>query len=993
MRFASRPEREVSDPIQELFEAIREECSAGVWSRGVELARSEAVDEISDEDGEVCLRVATRGGLICPTVRLYPDDAEWDCECAGREGVCDHVAAAVIALRRARRDGGRVQAAGAAAGRIAYRLARQAGDLAFERVVVSGAGEQPLTTTLTAITSGRVDGPRFAAAAEDIEVERALGTRLRGALPPGLWPSVLAALSRCADVRLDGEPVTARAERVGWVARLTDQGDGFRLTASRDPRIEEVFSSGVALREGSLCLMGESNLTGREREELTRGRFFEPGQAAELVTEILPSLEGRIALRIETRRLPRTASETPRIVVQVERDGDALSVLPTLVYGDPPLARIDAGRLVPLGGTVPLRDEAAERALVRGLQGELELLPGRRLRVQGEEAVELAERLVRFRGEIRGDAHLGFRLCAALSPRFSATERGFDLRFEVPAAEDAAGLPRWAEPARVLRAWREGESVVPLEGGGFAPLPADWLTRYGARVEDLLAARDARGELATAALPDLARLCEALDEPVPEACAALRARLERLAGATSESLPAAALPEDLGAELRSYQRRGVDWLCALGDAGLGALLADDMGLGKTLQALCALRGRTLVVAPTSVLQNWRDETARFRPGLRCATYHGSGRRLEPDADVTLTSYALLRLDGERLAEVEWDTLVLDEAQAIKNPDSQVARAAYALRARFRIALSGTPVENRLDELWSQLHFLNPGLLGGRRDFEERYARPIAAGDGEVAEHLRARTRPFVLRRLKREVAPELPPRTEVVLRAELDAAEREIYDAIRAATRKEVLARLSAGGGVLQALEALLRLRQAACHPSLVPGQSADTSSKLELLLETLDESLADGHKCLVFSQWTSLLDLLEPRLAAAGFAFERLDGSTRDRAGPVRRFQHGDGASLMLLSLKAGGLGLNLTAADSVFILDPWWNPAAEDQAADRAHRIGQDRPVFVYRLVAQDTVEERILALQAQKRGLAEAALGAPGEGGGPAGLRREDLLALLE
>ena len=499
-----------------------------------------------------------------------------------------------------------------------------------------------------------------------------------------------------------------------------------------------------------------------------------------------------------------------------------------------------------------------------------------------------------------------------------------------------------------------------------------------------MAARESAGELPRCMIPELAELCEELEQPQPPSFEGLRRLL-----AGSQRLPAAALPEDLAAELRSYQRHGVDWLCALRDAGLGTLLADDMGLGKTLQALCALRGRTLVVAPTSVLHNWAQEIERFRPALRAALYHGSGRALDSEAEVTLTTYAILRLDAERLCAEDWDTVILDEAQMIKNPDSQVARAAYKLRASFRMALTGTPVQNRLDELWSQLHFTNRGLLGGRRDFDERSARPIAAGDAAATERLRARIRPFILRRLKREVAPELPPRTDVVLHAVLEEEDQRLYEALRAATREDVVRRLQAGGSVLAALEALLRLRQAACHRALVPGQEAETSPKLELLLEMLDEVLAEGHKALVFSQWTSFLDLIEPHLASAHVRFGRLDGSTRDRARVVSEFQNAAGPPVLLVSLTAGGLGLNLTAADHVFILDPWWNPAVEDQAADRAHRIGQERPVMVYRLVARNTVEERILALQKKKRAISEAALGAAERA---SAVTREDLLALL-
>jgi len=333
--------------------------------------------------------------------------------------------------------------------------------------------------------------------------------------------------------------------------------------------------------------------------------------------------------------------------------------------------------------------------------------------------------------------------------------------------------------------------------------------------------------------------------------------------------------------------------------------------------------------------------------------------------------------------------VLDEAQAIKNPDSQTARAAYALPAALRLALTGTPVENRLEELWSLMHFANRGLLGGRGDFADRHARPIADGQPGAAAALRQRVRPFLLRRLKQDVAPELPPRTDAVLKVSLDDGERAVYDAVRAATQKDVLALLETGGGVMKALEALLRLRQAACHPALVPGQTASTSSKIEALMEALETAVAENHKALVFSQWTSLLDLIEPALARAELPFVRLDGSTRDRGEVVGRFQAEDGPPVMLVSLKAGGSGLNLTAADHVSLCDPWWNPAVEAQAADRTHRIGQTRPVFVYRLIAADTVEERILALQDSKRALMDAALA---DGAAAAGLTRADLLALL-
>jgi superfamily II DNA or RNA helicase len=972
----------MASELEALFAAVRGACSSTVWSQGVELARAGAVRGDRDDEDEVVLRVATRGGLVSPSVHLELDPPDWNCDCASREDVCEHAAAAVIALRQARRAGERLPGANQPSGRVAVRLTRRAGTLSFERAIVIGDREEPLQTTLAALSSGRIDGPPFLATAADLAVERALGTRLRGELPRGLWPTVLAALTGASDVTLDGVAVRASAAPVGFVGRLEDAPEGFLLRARRDPRVVETFAGEVALLDdGTLCPLGASLLSGRELEELTRGRVYRADEAAELATVVLPSLRERIPVEIATDRLPRTKIEPPRIALAIEREGDGLAVLALLVYGDPPTARVDAGRLVPLGGALPLRDEAAERALLRRLASELELAPGRRTVATGRDALDLADRLRRWPGADVGSLARFSRL-GALAPRFDAQAGGAAF-----ALVDAAGRTRTSATARVLDAWRAGESVVALDGGGFAELPSDWLARHGDRVADLLAARGERGALPSAALPELAALAEELGAPAPEASLALRRGLAALADAHAPA-EAAALPTDLTAALRSYQREGVRWLGGLRELALPALLADDMGLGKTLQALCALRGRTLVVAPTSVVPNWAAEAARFRPALRVCVYHGPARALDPAADVTLTSYALLRLDADALCAVDWETVVLDESQAIKNADSQVARAAHRLPGRFRVALTGTPIENRLAELWSQFHYLSRGWLGSQRDFDERYARPIAAGDGEAAARLRARVRPFVLRRLKRDVAPELPPRTESVLHVELAPDERAVYDAIRAATRDDVVARFAAGGSAFHVLEALLRLRQAACDARLVPGGQIERSSKLEVLRESLEEAVAEGHKALVFSQWTSLLDRVEPVLRESDLAFTRLDGATRDRAAVVDAFQSESGPPVLLVSLRAGGTGLNLTAADSVFILDPWWNPAVEEQAADRAHRIGQTRPVMIYRLVATDTVEERVLALQTRKRALAEAALGAVDA---PA-ITRDELLELL-
>ncbi len=977
--------------MQDLLEAVRKATLPAIWSQGVKLARDNAVSRAASGKGEITLRVRAPGHAIAPTVTLYVDDAEWSCDCAGKVDPCAHVAAAVIASTKAA-DGPAALAAAPeeVPPRLVYRLAKTNRLLTMARFVVHADGRQEKLGGTLSSDLARGRGPAgMTPTHEDLLIDRILGSPAREVVPLARVGDVLEALSNGAEVTFAGAKIKVSGEPVMPRAVVEDApGGGFVLRIERDPAVTEVISLGVVRCGETLRPMGETATTGELLERLPLSRTFPRAQEAELVTKVLPEIEKKLVVRVATKKLPRKATEArPRIAMDLSHQGHTLSILPTLVYGDPPIARVDADQVVALGADVPVRRREEERELLRRLRDELNLVPGRRVDLDGTEAIRFAAKLREWQKRIGDESHAAVFENRTLQPRLDFEGGKFDVIFECDAGASAdTDVPmKRTDAATVLRAWRDGLDLVPLEGGGWAPLPAGWLEQHGHRVADLLAARDADKKLATAALPDLGALCEALDAPKPLG-------LEKLAPLMDgfEGIPHAPLPDGINASLRAYQQLGVDWLAFLRDAELGAVLADDMGLGKTLQTICVLRGRTLVVCPKSVVYNWADEIARFRPALRTSIYHGPRRELDPDADVTLTTYAVLRLDVDRLAEEEWDAVVLDEAQAIKNDSSQTARAAFELRGKLRVALSGTPVENRLEELWSVMHFANPGLLGGRSDFQERYAGPIASGEPAAAARLRAKIRPFVLRRMKRDVLPELPPRTDAVLHVELDETERGVYDAVRVATKKDVAEKLTKGGGVLAALEALLRLRQAACHPSLVPGQTAESSSKIERLLEALEDVVADGHKALVFSQWTSLLDLVEPHLKNARIAFTRLDGTTRDRAGVVATFQDEAGPPVMLVSLKAGGTGLNLTAADHVFLLDPWWNPAVEDQAADRAHRIGQDRPVMVYRMVAKDTVEERIFALQGRKRALADVALGDSDQAGG---ITREELLALLD
>jgi superfamily II DNA or RNA helicase len=440
--------------------------------------------------------------------------------------------------------------------------------------------------------------------------------------------------------------------------------------------------------------------------------------------------------------------------------------------------------------------------------------------------------------------------------------------------------------------------------------------------------------------------------------------------------------------LRPYQKHGVYWMHFLAENGLGGILADEMGLGKTVQALGLLgtiRGRKLVVAPSSLLINWQREAERFLPGARVLVLSGGQRhekfaREWAEAELVITSYPLLRLDAERLCAEKFAAVILDEAQHIKNPDSQAAQAAYRLRSERRFVLTGTPVENAVRDVWSLLHFLMPGYLGSRADFKERYEQPVAREPGGP-EHRRMiqRLSPFVLRRTKKAVAPELPDKIEQVVWCELSSSQREAYARLVDLSRREVSkaeGMKNQGQARMLMLTALLRLRQVCNDLRLLgdelpgdPGSgAADESGKMEALGELLEEAVGGGHRVLLFSQFASMLDLLQQWLEERGVSFCRLDGSTRDRSAQVDRFQTGS-VPVFLISLKAGGVGLNLTAADTVVHFDPWWNPAVEAQATDRAHRIGQKSTVTSYKLITRGTVEEKILQLQQRKRSLMEA------------------------
>ena len=810
---------------------------------------------------------------------------------------------------------------------------------------------------------------------------------------------------------------------------------------------DRAFPSRFAVVENRLCRVHGPNL---QTWYTAFARPLEvPAKDADEFLEQIHSLS-------ETPRLDAPAylawaeiTGPPRACLVLAPPGERPNELTARIEFDYSGVRIGAGltgERIRLGDerTIILRDPDREReALVHAT--EFGVVPG-----DDDDSTSFILPGARLHAAIAGLDRLGWRIEGRdgpilRAPRVHAQVASGVEWFDLEVRIDYEGGETLALP-ELIRAVRRRERVVRLSGGGIGFLPEEWLERHGWLLEAGKLERGAiRFRRSQVALLDALLVAE----PGTQADTIFARARENLR--SFDGIVPVPAPTSFLATLRPYQEFSLGWFAFLRRLGFGGCLADDMGLGKTVMILALLdsrRGRdvgakqtvsgkqttgakqtagpltsesapagasrparpSLIVVPRSLVFNWRREAERFAPRLRIHDHTGPDRGdLRPYldlVDVVLTTYGVLRRDIPELREIEFDYVILDESQAIKNSNTTVAKSVRLLRAAHRLALSGTPVENHLGELWSLFEFLNPGLLGSSPAFRRWMTRgegetmapalappmgPATGGDettgtSDPRDALARAVQPFVLRRRKEQVLTELPPKEEQTLFCTLGDRQRKLYDELR----RHYRARLP-GGNHARVLEALLRLRQTACHPGLVdPRLAGEDSAKLDVLLERLNEVAAEGHKALVFSQFTSLLAIVRERLQIARIPYEYLDGRTRNREERVARFQREPRIPAFLISLKAGGTGLNLTAASYVFLLDPWWNPATEAQAVDRAHRMGQQRPVLACRLVAHDTVEERILELQERKQGLAEAVIRS--DDAGLRSLTGEDLKLLL-
>jgi hypothetical protein len=990
------------------FRALREACGPDVRARGERLHRRGAVELLCGGAGPPWRAVVA--GSERYAVEIDPDgDLLGGCECRAFEsfGPCKHMWATVLALRDRGGRGGaqhgqrqlerlrRLREPRPALAPV-HVLHERTGQVHY--VLLGGMTREHGAPALQIVlrrrlVSGRWSVPKPLASRRDphvAEADRALLDGLGARRDTDPWSSVGIEL-----VELDGADADAlivaiaRTGRLFFTPRRSAEGapDDWLTRVAADEPAEVVASGTIAAGQGHAALHARLELDGRPLriddircvvgdhlllagDRLLRWRP-RPGDNPDVLRALLR--DGPIevphahAAQLEAV-LARAAASPPPAGVPVAQvclhkaisDQRGTAVVPgsfRFRYGATIVDAADPDAAVRIGGQPRLRDLPAERALLARfaqLGGVLhEDLDGPRTSLPGKQLVACVCALLAAGFEVFAARA---RLRAASAPR-AWVSSGIDwlaVRVEIPFDDQSLTL------ARLLDATRRKQQLVQLGDGSLGVLAP----RDVARLAQLAAIGTLEGDALRLANPQAA-LLDALFEgdevSVDDGFARLRARL------ALRPVPAIA-PAGLRAELRPYQREGLGWLRFLGEIGCCGCLADDMGLGKTVQVLALLEGRrnaqphpgpSLVVAPRTLLGHWQREAARFAPGLRVLSFADGDRSTAhaeplaqgfPGCDLVLTTYGCLRRDAAALHDVQWDYVVLDEASAIKNERSQAHKAARLCRARHRLALSGTPIENHIAELWALFQFLNPGMLGRSSVLEALIARSREEDSAELARTIGAAVRPFLLRRTKAAVLDDLPPKTEQVLECELPPAQRRAYDTLAEHYRREFAALLDEGlsdEARIRLLTALLRLRQAACHLGLLDkAQSSAGCGKFEVLWPMLAELRAQGHKALVFSQFPSFLRLLQPRLREAGFAHAWLDGATTDRQAQVDRFQNDPDCGLFLLSLKAGGYGLNLTAASYVFVLDPWWNPAAQAQAIDRAHRIGQRQSVHAYRL-----------------------------------------------
>jgi superfamily II DNA or RNA helicase len=959
-------------------EWLQTSVPTAVWSKGVALSRDAVVqlDRMDAKDGETRLKVLVQGRAVAYLVTLFLDDQDGFCSCEEKTDFCSHVVAASIWLSK---NGEAVakqnakESPDADSSRPLVRLVyiwEKVGDPSNPRLRLARSFEfrdgtrTPLAGSLIGfvggVRSGRIAKPLPAISPPDYQVDECLEKLRSGETPASQAFSFVHRIFKAledsgARVELGNDVVRVAAKPVTQMIVIKALKDGaVELSVQSSLAADEEFEPGIVRTGDTLRVLDSvpSVLLGGVRVGRAKQKW-ELSKFNDYLRSAYPTDKTKYTFMWDGLNEPEVVYPRPRIQIDVQADDSGEKVARTfvarLLYGKPiDLEVFPDGKSIEAPGTgrVVVRDETRERELLMRLKDELNLTLRSPKRFEDREAIAFEQAVEKAFGAVAKSKSKKETLSAGLEFGWN----GKEFKFSTAKGAGQVGV------ASVLEAFQSGQSFVKLEDGGFGELNEEWINAHIHELRALLWRMGSKQPLTKAHKIRFASLSSKTDSKkgVDEVVESLFGR---------EKKPPKPYPLQ-GIQLRPYQDAGVEWLSSWKARGLGCCLADEMGLGKTIQALAVLDGKSLLVVPKSLIGVWEQAIRLHRTDLAARVWVGSNRAPEvitkvAKNEIIILTYGVLRSDVELLRTIEWNMTIFDEAHVLRNRETLSARAAAELQSKVRIALTGTPIENRVEDWWSLQNLINPGISDTRSDVPEW-------------------SKWFVMARKKREVLKDLPEKVEELYPVVLDSKEHDLYRGLFALLSTEVLEQLGAETPVWSSVfEALLRLRQACVDPALLPaGMRSDEFDRMEssrtvALMERLEEVIARGEKALVFSQWTSFLDRLELALDRRNIERLRIDGTTRDRSGVVDKFQTDATPSVLLLSLKAGGVGLTLTKANHVFLMDPWWNPQVESQAMDRAHRIGSMKTVFVTRFVSHGTIEERVVNMQESKRKLLEEAL----------------------
>lgn len=902
--------------MKELYDEMRECSDKKTWSRGLELSRQNSIYVVGYSGQIRNFVVREQAKAVDYAIGLNPVDLDWSCTCLEAESPCSHAVAALLAWRQ-EGEGRSIPNLHDAKWSLSYKMESTRGALHLKRFLVRKEESRPLEVSLASIKSLDLAGAEVSVMNADFELERllVLETAESHRLSVAQFP-VLKEL----EIKFKEQVVHFDSSPRGVRLVIRKEGGGIFIKLENE---EGVFFDNFFFLNSTFFPLVKVPFSITDEQILRIGKYLGAKEAIEFLGQKLSRLKLVMPVLNEVSepvRMPAT------IALQSWEEDSCLCYRFLLAYGDPVSAWLEGDELKILDKKIPIRSRDDElKALV-----EFERATGRSLnrtyRTAIPEAFDDAKRLFATRYPLLGHAVEDFANIKDVMPqlicqadRFAISIHGnvFSLS-QIKASRDSGGAVRLAEGSwcQISSSWFEGEGRKILE---ILLMNGDKVTKGGIlSLNKSLSFQDKASDFYQLTL-DWDKDFSLFPSPI---------------------------------ELRPYQVEGAKWLSKLQNLKLGGILADEMGLGKTYQTLLSMQTPSLVVAPTSLLGNWVREAKLARPDLKVGVMHGPSRNWDIPLDIYITSYGTVRSDIDRIKKINFKTSVLDEAQNIKNPQARMSVACFEISSDSRIALSGTPFENSAVDLWSLMNYCMPGLLGNFDYFKTHFSK---SGD---AARLKENISPFLLRRLKSDVGKDLPEKSVQIVRCTMESDQKDFYLSLLDKIRSE----LAGSEATMSILTGLLRLRQAACDPFLVDSTTSASSAKLEYLVASLQEIHQNGQAALIFSQWTGLLDRLESKLGAMGLNWSRLDGTTVDREGAVSEFMTAK-TNFFLISLKAGGTGLNLTRADHVFILDPWWNPAVEEQAIARTHRMGRSDKVFVHRLVCEDTVEEKIVDLQMDK------------------------------